>query len=438
MAREQSEVAERHIALLPKQWRFVVSDAEQLLYSGAVGAAKTFGLCSKLRARACVPGARELLVRKIGRDLHDSTLKTLLQGDGGMPPVLMPGEYNHNVQRQEIRIHGGGEILYRGLDDANRIGSINASGIAVEEAAELSARDWGLLATRKRLKVGIPRQIYAVCNPASATHHLARTFGIRGGSGSRTKHAEVIMTRTRDNPFLPRDYIPSLERSLSQHEFRRLVEGEWVGYEGLIFTQFDHEVHVVSRDGPWEQRILSVDDGYTNPFCVIEALVDDDGRAHVSRCRYGPGLLVKSKCDVIERLLYEDAESLPEVAGVEVDPAAAALRAELLNRGIPVRPAKNAVLQGIEMVRSRLEVQEDGRPRLTFEPLPEMEPIFEEFGSYRWAKNASGDAKEAPTKEDDHAMDALRYLVARLGKAVPGVQSLSLGNHDAQEASTED
>jgi len=61
------------------------------------------------------------------------------------------------------------------------------------------------------------------------------------------------------------------------------------------------------------------------------------------------------------------------------------------------------VLDGIGSVQNLLAVKGDGRPRLTIDP--GCVNVQNEFESYKWKPE-----KDMPEKEDDHAMDALRYL----------------------------
>jgi len=58
----------------------------------------------------------------------------------------------------------------------------------------------------------------------------------------------------------------------------------------------------------------------------------------------------------------------------------------------------------------------DGRPRLTIDPA--CVNTLAEFESYVWMEGRSG-VKDTPEKTNDHAMDALRYGVARLASSVP-------------------
>ena len=76
----------------------------------------------------------------------------------------------------------------------------------------------------------------------------------------------------------------------------------------------------------------------------------------------------------------------------------------MLNNGLPARAAKGRVLDGIATVQGLLQVQLDGRPRLTIDP--SCVNTIAEFESYVWQ-----DGRDAPVKQNDHAMDALRYFV---------------------------
>ena len=124
-------MTELKVQLLPKQLLFMEDmHTRHLLYSGAFAAAKSRALCWKLFVRASRKGAVEFLCRKTLVSLKKSTLKTLLEPDGDLPPVLEPGTYTHNKSEGIIRINGGGQIMYFGLDDPNKLGSVNGTGPA--------------------------------------------------------------------------------------------------------------------------------------------------------------------------------------------------------------------------------------------------------------------------------------------------------------------
>jgi phage terminase large subunit len=77
------------------------------------------------------------------------------------------------------------------------------------------------------------------------------------------------------------------------------------------------------------------------------------------------------------------------------------------------------VLDGIAAVQERLKVQADGLPRLTVDP--SCLNTINEFESYVWKPE-----RDEPVKENDHALDALRYGVIALVHGANRFQARSI------------
>jgi phage terminase large subunit len=88
---------------------------------------------------------------------------------------------------------------------------------------------------------------------------------------------------------------------------------------------------------------------------------------------------------------------------VAVDNAVPELIVQLKAAGMPAIGAKGKILDGIGMIRDRLGVQKDGRPRYTVDP--SCVEHINEFESYIHKPDS-----DVPQKEFDHSLDALRYL----------------------------
>lgn len=402
------------ISMLPKQLEFIRSTEREVLYSGAVRAGKSKALCVKVAARASVKGAREMLWRKYLADLKATTLKTLLEGDGAEPPVLPPGTYTHNRADKTIRIKNGGEIVYGGIVSGEgkdqRVGSYSATGVNIDEATEFALHEYRMLASRASVPVpGLVNQINMVSNPGPPSHWIAEMFGLAPHVPACPPNRKVIRTRSHDNFFLPKDYLDYLDTTTGLWR-KRFVEGLWVGSDGLVYDRWDRQVHVMERTGPWSRVVVGVDDGYTNPFAALRVCMDGDGRVHIEREVYERGLLMHQKVAAVKRL-GEGAES------VVADPSAADLIAEIRNAGIGVVGANNEVFDGIVKVQGRLEVQGDGRPRLTVDP--SCHNFIREIETYEWKSNRkSGTMKDEPLKENDHTQDACRYAVMYLDSGI--------------------
>jgi phage terminase large subunit len=76
--------------------------------------------------------------------------------------------------------------------------------------------------------------------------------------------------------------------------------------------------------------------------------------------------------------------------------------------GISVLEADNTVIDGISNVTTWLN---DGRIHIVKNRCPNL---IKEFESYIWDDKAQKRGEDKPLKENDHAMDALRYLIQTL------------------------
>lgn len=366
------------IELLPKQMEFLRSDASNLLYSGAAGAGKTRVLCFKVRDLALQePNGLIGLFRKRRSDLINTTLRTLLKGDGGLPPILKEGTYNHNKNDSIISIDGGGEIFYTGLDDEKKIGSLNLSHAAVDEAIELDEEEWDFLQTRLRNDSTDNHQVFAATNPSTPSHFLYDRF-----FNNDDEDVDLIQTKTTDNFFLPDDYIQRLEK-LQGVAYDRLVLGKWAAYEGLIFGELETQ----ERDQYWDEIIAGVDAGYHHPHCLIIGISE---RPHVIKEIVGEEITEAEFADKVSKNIERDLNVM------SCDPACPSLIQELKNRGLPAQPADNDVLSGISSV---LELN----PTIS----PGCNILNKQKLSYKWDE----DKQDKPVKKDDHGPDALRYAL---------------------------
>ncbi|MDC0700738.1 PBSX family phage terminase large subunit, partial [Blautia wexlerae] len=117
---------------------------------------------------------------------------------------------------------------------------------------------------------------------------------------------------------------------------------------------------------------------------------------------------------------YTGLEALCEgrtVSCVVVDPSAASFM-ETIRRHHKFRviPAENDVLDGIRRVSVALK---QGEVRIC----ANCADAIREFGLYRWM-DAAG--KDAPVKENDHAMDDIRYFVASLPREADAFCAISV------------
>lgn len=378
-------------------WR--CKDHEQIM-AGPAETGKTFGGLHKLDTLLWkYPGSQAAIVRKTYKSCVGSVCQTYERKVANMKAVQVLG----GTRPERYQYPNGSTIWIGGMDNPDKVLSSERDFIYVNQAEELLEGDWETLNTRATGRAG--NAPYALmmgdCNPAGSRHWILG----RSASGRLT----VIPTTHKDNPTLfdaagniteqGRRSLSALE-GLSGVRRERLLLGKWATAEGVVYDAFTSETHV--REYPHERFVswaLAMDEGYTNPAVILLIGVDGDGRLHVAREFYERG---KLQADVVAtaRTWYLEKHCL--VAAV--DAAAAGLIADLVNAGIPAEPHKGRVLDGITAVQAALKVQGDGLPRLTIDP--SCINTINEFESYVWKPQ-----KDEPVKENDHALDALRYYV---------------------------
>ena len=392
----------------PDAYDFAMDQSPWVLGHGGRGSVKTTGLCIGAYQRAKTPGAIEFMCRQKLIDFKATTLVNLIQGVGEVPPVIPPGTYDHNKAEKVISIHGGGKIIYNGLDqgDVSRMmgstgkgSSLNVTGAHFDECVEMEKAAILQVCMGVRVKVtGLPLVRKFACNPGLPSSWVAEDWGLALDHKPKPGRVSYFLD-PRDNWHLPKEFIEELE-ALDGVARERYLEGKWVGSEGMVFDRFDRRLHVREVKKNWKKQLIGVDDGYTDPFVVLDIRCDHDGRYHIAREVYETKLIQTEKIDRIRALW--DGES-----DIYVDSAEPDLIETLKRKGIRAFPAdkgQGSIMFGVNVVQTLLAARDDGEPALTVDP--NCTNMIREFESYEMEPG-----KDRPRDRDNHTPDALRYAL---------------------------
>lgn len=402
----------------------------EVLLSGPAGTGKSRACLEKLHLMALLnPGMKALIVRKTFASLGSTALQTYRRFVA-----------KETIAANQVKFHGGGPqdapqyrykngstITLGGMDKATRIMSSEYDIIYVQEAIELTENDWEALTTRLRAWTISFQQIIADTNPDKPKHWLK----IRANQGKLT----ILESRHEDNPQLFNDfgvmtesgkaYLDKLE-SLSGVRYARLRKGLWVAAEGLVYeNEYDSAIHLIDRfDIPWEwPRYWSVDFGYKNPFVCQFWAQDPDGRLYLYKEFYRTNKIVDWHAKAILSELESNPQPRPRRVVCDHDAEGRATFESVM--GLATIAANKAVSKGIQAVQKRMNPLQDGGSRLFIlrdslvsrdtELDESKRPACteEEITGYIW-DTTSDKAKEVPVKENDHGMDAMRYVVASI------------------------
>lgn len=303
-----------------------------------------------------------------------------------------------------------------------------------------------------------PRWLMLTSNPTSnwVYRELIKPYQIYRNTGRRT--AQLLANPTTGIPIidlcegstytnkenLTEDYLTTLEASYRGQMRKRFLEGQWAAYEGLVYQDFEEERHLISREQAMEhlwdlqrkhykvKAIEGFDFGLSSPSCYLFGFVDDWGRViildgyHKRNFHYTrqPGNVksIRAKyahlIDIEDRIRADPSIFRQKVIAKHVDtgtPIAHLLSAE----GMECRPATNDIVTGIAKVAAYLGDHPTHEHLITGKtPGPllyfvnDLDFVTDEITNYYWDRTSTGEHIDKPIDRDDHAMDALKYMLS--------------------------
>lgn len=186
-----------------------------------------------------------LILRKHGVDIRESSFKLInnLISEWGLTKFFK-AVYS-NESRKITYLPTGRAILFKGLDDSERIKSIvGVKRIVMEEASEFVLDDFMELTRRAR---GFPDiQFTLILNPVSEKHWIKKN--LCDPDGAYRDKTDILKFTYKDNKFCTAEDIEVLEdlKKVSENQYRIYALGEW-GIEdkqNKFAWAFSHEKHV--------------------------------------------------------------------------------------------------------------------------------------------------------------------------------------------------
>ena len=419
--------------------------ADEVLVEGPAGTGKTRGLLERsLWVAETFPGCRQLWTRQTLRSLRQSVLVTWESEVIWPTHPCLHGRAKRE-HRELYRWPNGSEVILAGMDTPEKIFSSQYDIIWVWEAREVSADAFQTLLRANRNGVLPWQQIIADTNPGPRTHHLNKRFPpghrtlpedhlsrqIRPGESEDQQVR--LLSKHEDNPAFFDDgdwtargmaYMRKLDR-LTGARRRNLQEGVWASEEGVVWEDYDEEVHLVEPDQlpPLNWYFFSFDKGVRHPGCLQVWGVDGDDCMYRVAEVYRVGMDLDWWAQVVTELQTEFRCK----AGVsDHHPEWIRKFNDILNDHGERRLFRNAnkdLAAGLATVQQGFSTREGGariflvRGALRYGRCPlreeQLKPACteDEILDYVWAKTDDGRvAREIPDPLcSDHGCDALRY-----------------------------
>lgn len=290
----------------------------------------------------------------------------------------------------------GKKCFILGADKANQKERLQGAGIEYCYGDEITTWNREVFEMLKS-RLDKPHSCFdGTCNPDGPNHWLLE-FMQSGADVFRQSYTIY------DNPFLSPEFVKNLEKEYEGSVyFDRYILGKWTKAEGLVYPMFKREKHIFddinNLAGDW---YISIDYGTVNPtsmglWCV------KDGIAYRIREYYHDSR--KTERQLTDEEYYDKLKKLAEgypIRYVVIDPSAASFITLIRKKGeFSTLKAKNDVTDGIRCVASLINAD-----RIMIHN--SCRDSIREFGEYSWDSKSSSDSV---IKENDHAMDDIRYF----------------------------
>lgn len=375
------------------------------VFYGGAGSGKSHFVIQKIILKCLkFPNRKCLVIRKVGNSLRDSVFALFKS-------VLADWQLYDRCDIREtlltITLPNGSEIIFKGLDDSEKIKSIaNIDDIVVEECTEIDMQEFNQLNLRLRSRNPF-NQIHVMFNPVSKSNWVYKMWFQEGYDTSNTI---VVKTTYLDNKFLPGDYIQSLEGMKTKDPvyYRIYALGEFASLDKLVYDNWKEEIFdykEIIRSNPEAKALFGLDFGYINDASAFVAVVADEENKnlYIFDEFYKKGMLNDELAAEIKRKGYSKeiitADSAEQKSIEEI-------RRNGVSRIRPARKGKDSILNGIQFIH-----------QFNIYVHPRCENTIEELKNYSWQKDKiTKEYINKPIDTYNHCLDALRYAVECLHK----------------------
>ncbi len=302
----------------------------------------------------------------------------------------------------------GKKVYCLGADNKKHVARIQGATFEYVYGDEITTWDqdvFEMLKSRLRLEQSC---FDGTCNPASPRHWF-KTF--------LDSDADIYCQKYQiDDGMLPASVIEELKKEYAGTVYYdRLILGEWVQAEGLVYPMFSQEENVVKEHGTEGQWYISVDYGTSHPMAMGLWRLKGDTATMEAEYYYDG---VKAQYQKTDEEYYQALEDLAgdhRIERVIIDPSAASFKATIRkHHKFTTLDANNSVLDGIRLTATLMR---EGKIKVH----SSCTNLLDELGLYRWDDSKNEDAV---IKEYDHECDQMRYLVYTLKHKFRDRQSL--------------
>lgn len=390
---------------------------------GGFGSAKSRASLQEIFLRALNnPGGTGLLTAPTLLQLKRTTMKTLFNEI--IPPPLIK---SYNKSEGELTLENGFTFYLIPSDDEEKLRSLNAGLVHIEEASGISESIYTQILTRMRDHATKDKLVLVCSNPSLGWikdvfyDNIARKNPKHPEHNRYNPNITTYIWKSTQNPFLPQDFIDNISKGKPDWWKKRYIEGSFDQVEGAVYPRVGEAIIAAQQVNDKWERIVALDHGLRNPTAMLIGAIDPQtGNVHIFKEYYKPNTLVPEHAKNIKQMLEECKVTAGNTRYMVIDPSAKNttdpingknVQALYQEYGLYFQPANNNIEAGVLKVNAYIEAERlkihDTCPNLIREMLNYQYPDVEENPTDK-------PVKEKPIKHADHTCDALRYMLMRL------------------------
>ena len=363
------------------------------IYYGGAGSGKSVFLAQKILIKALNSKRKVLIIRKVGTTIKDSVFQLILDT---LSKFRVLPFCKVNLSTYTIALPNGSIILFKGLDDSEKIKSItDITDIWCEEATELTETDFDQLDLRLRALAKY-LQIFVSFNPVSKANFVYK----RWFAEDAVIDQDTVITQTtyKDNRFLPESYVKSLEDKAKTNPtyYKIYALGEFCSLDKLVYNNW--KVREFDNKDIVGDLLLGLDFGFVNDISALVAavLVEESKKIYIFNSWGDTNKTNKELADIIKSLGFGKSVIICDSAEPK---SIEELRRNGVTRARACFKGKDSIIHGIQELQNYEIVIH-----------PRCEDVITEFENYTWKKDKStNEYINEPIDKFNHYLDALRY-----------------------------
>lgn len=420
---------------LEHQQAFHQSTAQYRLNIGGFGSGKTTAACAEIGIGALnTANGRSLITAPTLSLVKDAVIPELIKF---IPPWFL--EKSRLNPSPYFKLKNGHEIIVYSAADQQKLRSLNLTAFYIEEASGVSYEIFDQLMTRLRHPAGIIRDKNGnevdykfmgivstnpedgwildnfmlisdklVASPSIDVHMYDNFL-----KKDRNKHFNSFISSTRDNNFIPAEFIERMSAGKSARWVRKYIDCIIDISEDAVYPDFAScLVEPFQIPNHWK-RVAGFDPGYADGVAfLIGAIRPSDGAIFFYDDYYVQEMPVSYHVKQISKKVRNIEFLFP----IQADPS---VRKRNERDGLSYKEyfyklskiyleeGNNDIMYGIEKVRDYMVSK-----KIFF--FNDMENIKNEAKKYIYDKKENKNTGDVPRDKYNHLMDALRYVVAKL------------------------